>query len=229
MNKCREEFEKLPEIVEILSSGYYYFLEDPNEYNSDVEGVITDTIDLAWCLYQKQQKQIDYLNKCHTSRVAELVRLNQVKADRLVDLQKRVDDLEQAIQHCFEVDEVMRMKFEKIYKETDGNYLHVLDRYDTETDSYPNNDYVQMRYEWFRAGSESRQSKLDEFKKGKSLQELEINQLAQANQQWKLLNDELKKKLDAVKLLLPSLKAENDLWGCEQVQKQLELLEQAMK
>lgn len=93
MDKCREEFEKLPEIVEILSSGYYYFLEASNEYHSDVEGVTTDTIDLAWCLYQKQQKQIDYINKCHTSRVAELVRLNQVKVDRLVDLQKEYDDL----------------------------------------------------------------------------------------------------------------------------------------
>lgn len=77
MEKCREEFEKLPEIVEILSSGYYYFLESSNEYNSDVEGVSTDTIDLAWCLYQKQQKQIDELKKEKSLQEMELNQLAQ--------------------------------------------------------------------------------------------------------------------------------------------------------
>ena len=113
MDKCREEFEKLPEIVEILSSGYYYFLESSNEYNSDVEGVSTDTIDLAWCLYQKQQSRIDYLNKCHTSRVAELVRLNQVKADRLVALQKEYDDLnDRASQIAWDQMAVAKLNYE---------------------------------------------------------------------------------------------------------------------
>ncbi|WP_151869768.1 hypothetical protein [Acinetobacter sp. TUM15509] len=41
--------------------------------------------------------------------------------------------------------------------------------------------------------------------------------------------DELQKRLDAAIYLLPSIKAENDLWGCDQVEHQIELLEQALK
>ncbi|MFW2055767.1 hypothetical protein [Acinetobacter haemolyticus] len=41
--------------------------------------------------------------------------------------------------------------------------------------------------------------------------------------------DELQKRLDAASYLLPSIKAENDLWGCDQVERQIELLEQALK
>ncbi|KXZ65936.1 hypothetical protein AVENLUH5627_02666 [Acinetobacter venetianus] len=41
--------------------------------------------------------------------------------------------------------------------------------------------------------------------------------------------DELQKRLDAAIYLLPSIKAENDLWGCDQVERQIELLEQALK
>ena len=41
--------------------------------------------------------------------------------------------------------------------------------------------------------------------------------------------DELQKRVDAAIYLLPSIKAENDLWGCDQVSRQIELLEQALK
>lgn len=41
--------------------------------------------------------------------------------------------------------------------------------------------------------------------------------------------NELQKRLDAAIYLLPSIKAENDLWGCDQVEHQIELLEQALK
>ena len=41
--------------------------------------------------------------------------------------------------------------------------------------------------------------------------------------------DELQKRVDAAIHLLPSIKAENDLWGCDQVERQIELLEQALK
>ena len=41
--------------------------------------------------------------------------------------------------------------------------------------------------------------------------------------------DELQKRLDAAIYLLTSIKAENDLWGCDQVERQIELLEQALK
>ncbi|WP_336943116.1 hypothetical protein [Acinetobacter modestus] len=40
---------------------------------------------------------------------------------------------------------------------------------------------------------------------------------------------ELQKRVDAAIYLLPSIKAENDLWGCDQVDRQIELLEQALK
>lgn len=41
--------------------------------------------------------------------------------------------------------------------------------------------------------------------------------------------DELQKRVDAAIYLLPSIKAENDLCGCDQVERQIELLEQALK
>lgn len=41
--------------------------------------------------------------------------------------------------------------------------------------------------------------------------------------------DDLQKRLDAAIYLLTSIKAENDLWGCDQVERQIELLEQALK
>lgn len=41
--------------------------------------------------------------------------------------------------------------------------------------------------------------------------------------------DELQKRVDAAIYLLTSIKAENDLWGCDQVERQIELLEQAIK
>lgn len=41
--------------------------------------------------------------------------------------------------------------------------------------------------------------------------------------------DELQKRVDKAIYLLTSIKAENDLWGCDQVERQIELLEQALK
>ena len=41
--------------------------------------------------------------------------------------------------------------------------------------------------------------------------------------------DELQKRVDAAIYLLTSIRAENDLWGCDQVERQIELLEQALK
>ena len=41
--------------------------------------------------------------------------------------------------------------------------------------------------------------------------------------------DGLQKRVDKAIYLLPSIKAENDLWGCDQVERQIELLEQALK
>lgn len=96
MDKCREEFEKLPEIVEILSSGYYYFIEASNEYYSDVEGVITDRIDLAWSLYQKQQKVIDTKHEAIESLSIAFKKMRDDSKDKQsqIDvLQKKYEDL----------------------------------------------------------------------------------------------------------------------------------------
>ncbi|MDQ1207251.1 hypothetical protein QE380_000174 [Acinetobacter baylyi] len=41
--------------------------------------------------------------------------------------------------------------------------------------------------------------------------------------------DELQERVDAAIFLLPSIRDENDLWGCDQVDRQIELLEQALK
>lgn len=49
---------------------------------------------------------------------------------------------------------------------------------------------------------------IDELQKQKSLQELEINQIAQANQQWQLKCGELQKRVDAVKKLIQDYKDE---------------------
>ncbi|HCA5022824.1 TPA: hypothetical protein MW161_000562 [Acinetobacter baumannii] len=46
---------------------------------------------------------------------------------------------------------------------------------------------------------------------------------------YRLEREELQKRVDAALQLIPSIKAENDLWGCDQVERQIELLEQALK
>ena len=56
---------------------------------------------------------------------------------------------------------------------------------------------------------------------------MEIAENAWDYQQSKI--DELQKRVDAALKLIPSLKAENNLWGCDQVDRQIELLEQALK
>ena len=66
------------------------------------------------------------------------------------------------------------------------------------------------------------QSKVDELQKQRDsfikAYEIEMNESV-----------ELKKRVDAAIYLLTSIKAENDLWGCDQVERQIELLEQALK
>ena len=56
---------------------------------------------------------------------------------------------------------------------------------------------------------------------------VQIAYMTYQHQQSKV--DELQKRVDAAIYLLPSIKAENDLWGCDQVERQIELLEQALK
>ena len=56
------------------------------------------------------------------------------------------------------------------------------------------NDY-DAENAWY-AGQQSQQAKIDELQKLRSLDEMAINQLAQANQVWQIKCDGLKKKLD---------------------------------
>jgi len=48
----------------------------------------------------------------------------------------------------------------------------------------------------FEAGAQSQQAKIDELQKLRSLDEMAINQLAQANQVWQIKCDELQKRID---------------------------------
>ena len=55
----------------------------------------------------------------------------------------------------------------------------------------------------FKAGQQSQQAKIDEFKKLRSFDEMAINQLSQANQVWQIKCDELQGRIDgAMKILL---------------------------
>lgn len=47
----------------------------------------------------------------------------------------------------------------------------------------------------YESGVKSQQAKIDEFQKLRSLDEMEINQLAQANQVWQIKCDELQKQV----------------------------------
>ena len=48
----------------------------------------------------------------------------------------------------------------------------------------------------FKAGQQSQQAKIDEFKKLRSFDEMAINQLSQANQVWQIKCDELQGRID---------------------------------
>ena len=45
---------------------------------------------------------------------------------------------------------------------------------------------------------QSQQAQIDELKHQKSLQELAINQISQANQEWQRINSDLQKRVDGV-------------------------------
>lgn len=62
------------------------------------------------------------------------------------------------------------------------------------------------RFEGFKHGLQHQQSKVDELQKQKSLQELEINQIAHANQQWQLKCGELQKRVDESLRILVDIK-----------------------
>lgn len=56
--------------------------------------------------------------------------------------------------------------------------------------------YIALTQEWHTKGWNAHQEEVDELKHQKSLQELEINQISQANQEWQRISSELRKRID---------------------------------
>ena len=67
------------------------------------------------------------------------------------------------------------------------------------------NDY-DAENAWY-AGQQSQQAKIDELQKLRSLDEMAINQLAQANQVWRTKCDELHARIDSLTNINESLVA----------------------
>lgn len=55
--------------------------------------------------------------------------------------------------------------------------------------------HIDGKKVWFDWAWQERQKRIDELRKEKSLQEMEVNQLAQANQQWRITNDKLRAEI----------------------------------
>lgn len=87
----REEFEKLPEIAEYINTGYYEFISNESGYYSDVEGVSTTALDLAWCAFQERQKKID-MQECGATEIKMILNNNVYgdaeKIERIKELLK---------------------------------------------------------------------------------------------------------------------------------------------
>lgn len=72
-----------------------------------------------------------------------------------------------------------------------------MSEFDIFFDEYENkHNCSPEKYECFEAGQQSQQAKIDELQKLRSLDEMAINQLAQANQVWQIKCDELQGRID---------------------------------
>jgi len=87
----------------------------------------------------------------------------------------------------------------------------------------------KARFEGFKQGLQHQQSKVDELQRQTIDQGQRFNEQSQRIKDLEHKNEELQNRVDAAIYLLTSIKAENDLWGCDQVERQIELLEQALK
>ena len=67
----REEFEKLPEIAELLIGNIWIFEEKINQYLCD-DLNIEDRLNLAWYAYQEQQKKID-MQECGAKDIISII------------------------------------------------------------------------------------------------------------------------------------------------------------
>ncbi|MEG1695600.1 MAG: hypothetical protein RR282_00725 [Acinetobacter sp.] len=105
------------------------------------------------------------------------------------------------------------------------------------------NTYSDSRIHCMWSAWQHQQTKVDELQKEVSALVNVVNgcnnKLEQEKQEYDLLVNRfvdrgmklrgLQRLVDAAIYLLPSIKAENDLWGCDQVEHQIELLEQTLK
>jgi hypothetical protein len=87
----------------------------------------------------------------------------------------------------------MRKQFEE---------LHPL--FDLEKDEQVEYTCVLTRVTWlgFELGKKTLQAEIGELKHQKSLQELAVNQISQANQEWQRANSELQKRVDGLEQTL---------------------------
>ncbi|WP_312969752.1 hypothetical protein [Acinetobacter gerneri] len=92
MGKCREAFEQLDGIAEILKGGYITFHVESNQYYTETEGVDTSDIDLAWEIYQSRQAEVDQLEEWNSNQ-AQSIKSYQEEDEAMKELlQKLIDD-----------------------------------------------------------------------------------------------------------------------------------------
>ncbi|MDM8483816.1 hypothetical protein M8L49_04325, partial [Acinetobacter baumannii] len=97
MDKCREEFEQNPKTKELLSDSIY-FDEKENRYKVNADGCLISVVFLngRWEVWQEQQAKVEELKatiKGNHGRIAELERLNRVKAQAIIDLHQEITEL----------------------------------------------------------------------------------------------------------------------------------------
>ncbi len=84
----------------------------------------------------------------------------------------------------------------------------------------------------YEAGQQSKQAKVEELQTQLSLQRQRVKAFEEELTSSRNYGDELQKRVDSVTHLIRGLRAEFDLWmdvECPQVERQIELLEQALK
>ncbi|MDC5445685.1 hypothetical protein NRA37_15965 [Acinetobacter baumannii] len=101
MDKCREEFEKKLKCQDLLSE--LTFCEKTSSYEGDILPTNLATINGAYWAWVKRQAEMDEQQakveelkatiKGNHGRIAELERLNRVKAQAIIDLHQEITEL----------------------------------------------------------------------------------------------------------------------------------------
>ncbi|CAM9399284.1 hypothetical protein [Acinetobacter bereziniae] len=75
---------------------------------------------------------------------------------------------------------------------------------------------------YFEAGQQSRQAEINQLQS-------QINEMAEVGLSQESVIKEKDKGIESALYALKGLKAENDLWGCDQVEAQIDVLEKALR